>query len=255
MISALDEIDSIVRCIEAGAVDYLPKPFAPALLRARIRASLENKLLRDRERAMMEEIQHRQGAQRGAAAVASCRARWSSASTTARRWSPTISRKRPSCSPTSSISRRSPARLLAVRCGRRSQPHLLGLRPAGRSVSARRRSRPSATATWWRSACPEPREDHAAVAARLSLRCSKRSHAIRSEIDAPIQLRDRHAYRTCDRGRDRRAQIRLRHLGHDGEYREPHGIARRCPIACMSRRRSPTGSPASSVSFRAARSR
>ena len=56
MISALDELDSIVRCIEAGAVDYLPKPFAPPLLRARIRASLENKFLHDREREMMQEI-------------------------------------------------------------------------------------------------------------------------------------------------------------------------------------------------------
>jgi class 3 adenylate cyclase len=56
MISALDELESIVRCIEAGAVDYLPKPFAPPLLRARIRASLENKFLHDRERAMMQEI-------------------------------------------------------------------------------------------------------------------------------------------------------------------------------------------------------
>jgi len=56
MISALDELDSIVRCIEAGAVDYLPKPFAPPLLRARIHASLENKFLRDREREMMREI-------------------------------------------------------------------------------------------------------------------------------------------------------------------------------------------------------
>ena len=34
----------------------MPKPFEPALLRARIRACLENKLLRDRERAMIEEI-------------------------------------------------------------------------------------------------------------------------------------------------------------------------------------------------------
>jgi CheY-like chemotaxis protein len=49
MISALDEIDSVVRCIEMGAEDYLPKPFDPVLLRARISASLEKKRLRDQE--------------------------------------------------------------------------------------------------------------------------------------------------------------------------------------------------------------
>jgi serine phosphatase RsbU (regulator of sigma subunit)/FixJ family two-component response regulator len=49
MISALDEIEGVARCIEAGAEDYLPKPFNPILLRARINACLEKKRLRDLE--------------------------------------------------------------------------------------------------------------------------------------------------------------------------------------------------------------
>jgi len=49
MISALDEAGSVVRCIELGAEDYLPKPFEPVLLRARIGACLEKKRLRDQE--------------------------------------------------------------------------------------------------------------------------------------------------------------------------------------------------------------
>jgi adenylate cyclase len=57
MISALDEIDSIVRCIQAGAEDYLPKPFDPVLLNARINASLERKRLRDREQAFTQQLQ------------------------------------------------------------------------------------------------------------------------------------------------------------------------------------------------------
>jgi adenylate cyclase len=56
MISALGEIASTVRCIEAGAEDYLAKPFNPVLLRARINASLEKKHLRDREEAIREEL-------------------------------------------------------------------------------------------------------------------------------------------------------------------------------------------------------
>ncbi|MBF0557479.1 MAG: response regulator [Nitrospirae bacterium] len=43
MLSALDEIESVVRCLEAGAEDYLPRPFEPALLRARIGSCLKRK--------------------------------------------------------------------------------------------------------------------------------------------------------------------------------------------------------------------
>jgi DNA-binding response OmpR family regulator len=49
MISALDDMDGVVRCIELGAEDYLPKPFDPVLLRARVGACLEKKRLRDVE--------------------------------------------------------------------------------------------------------------------------------------------------------------------------------------------------------------
>ena len=48
MISALNEMNSVVRCIELGADDYLPKPFDPTLLKARVGATLEKKRLRDR---------------------------------------------------------------------------------------------------------------------------------------------------------------------------------------------------------------
>ncbi|MEM7025083.1 MAG: adenylate/guanylate cyclase domain-containing protein, partial [Pseudomonadota bacterium] len=56
MISALSELDSVVKCIELGAEDYLPKPFNAVLLNARISASLERKRLHDREQAHLEEI-------------------------------------------------------------------------------------------------------------------------------------------------------------------------------------------------------
>lgn len=57
MISALDQIDSVARCIEAGAEDYMPKPFNPVLLRARINASIEKKRLREREQIFVKQLQ------------------------------------------------------------------------------------------------------------------------------------------------------------------------------------------------------
>ena len=57
MISAVDEIESVVRCIELGAEDYLSKPFNPTLLRARVGVCLEKKRLRDREAAYLETIE------------------------------------------------------------------------------------------------------------------------------------------------------------------------------------------------------
>jgi two-component system NtrC family sensor kinase len=57
MISALDESNSVVRCIQMGAEDYLMKPFDAVLLSARIRASLDKKRLRDAERQRAEELQ------------------------------------------------------------------------------------------------------------------------------------------------------------------------------------------------------
>ncbi len=60
MISALDELATVVRCIEAGAEDFLPKPFNPTFLHARIGASLEKKSLRDQEQAYLRQIEETQ---------------------------------------------------------------------------------------------------------------------------------------------------------------------------------------------------
>src|ERR687898_698962 len=56
MISAVDEIDTVVRCIEMGSEDYLPKPFNPVLLRARINAALAKKRLQELERERVREV-------------------------------------------------------------------------------------------------------------------------------------------------------------------------------------------------------
>lgn len=64
MITALDDFDSTVRCIELGAEDYLPKPFNPILLRARVYALLEKKRLRDDARRNLERLEEEMDAAR-----------------------------------------------------------------------------------------------------------------------------------------------------------------------------------------------
>jgi adenylate cyclase len=54
--SALEELDSVVKCIEMGAEDYLTKPVNPVLLKARIGASLEKKRLRDQQRELIRKF-------------------------------------------------------------------------------------------------------------------------------------------------------------------------------------------------------
>jgi class 3 adenylate cyclase len=63
MTSSLDELDSVVKCVEMGAEDYLNKPINPVLLNARITASLEKKRLRDQQRELISKFTTREVAE------------------------------------------------------------------------------------------------------------------------------------------------------------------------------------------------
>ena len=56
VVSGVEGLDSVVRCIQMGAEDYLTKPVNRVLLKARIDASLEKKLLRDRQSALLKRL-------------------------------------------------------------------------------------------------------------------------------------------------------------------------------------------------------
>ena len=57
MISAADELDNVVRCLELGAEDYLSKPFNPMVLNARVTASLDKRRLRNAEHAYVSRVE------------------------------------------------------------------------------------------------------------------------------------------------------------------------------------------------------
>lgn len=57
VLSALEEVEGAVRCIQLGAEDYLPKPFNLVLLKARVHAALEKKHLRDQDALRLLQIE------------------------------------------------------------------------------------------------------------------------------------------------------------------------------------------------------
>lgn len=94
IISGVDELASVVRCIGMGATDYLPKPFEPAILRARLESSLAAKRLRDLELEYLEQVSKVTSAAQAlesgsfdAAALADVAARADALGTLARRFS------------------------------------------------------------------------------------------------------------------------------------------------------------------------
>jgi class 3 adenylate cyclase len=57
VVSGLDDLDGIVRCIEMGAIDYLPRPIKPTLLQARVEATLADKRLRDDNARLLQTVE------------------------------------------------------------------------------------------------------------------------------------------------------------------------------------------------------
>ena len=57
MVSSMDDTDSIYRCIEMGADDYIQKPFVQSILDARISTCIEKKQLRDKEKQLLKDIE------------------------------------------------------------------------------------------------------------------------------------------------------------------------------------------------------
>lgn len=56
MISAHDKLESVIRCIEAGALDYITKPIEETFLLARVRSTLERKFLQDQQKALFQQL-------------------------------------------------------------------------------------------------------------------------------------------------------------------------------------------------------
>ena len=224
MISALSELDSIVRCIEAGADDYLAKPFDPTLLRARVGSSLEKKHLRDREREMVEalRIEKERSEQLllnilpkaivtrlncGETVIAD------QLSDVTILFSDLVDFTRLS----SQLSARDLVRLLN---GLFSEFDRLAL---GLGVE---KIKTIGDAYMLAGGLPEPRTDHAHAVADMALAMIEAVERVNCEVTDPPADAHRHSFRRRGGRGHRDPQIRLRHLGRCGEHRQSHGVAR-----------------------------
>ena len=181
MISALDELDSTVRCIEAGAEDYLPKPFNPVLLRARISASLEKKRLLDelraekeRSEALLLNILPRtivERMRRGETVIADRIAEATILFADLVGFTALA------------------ARLLSRGDRGAAGRDLLSVRRAGRPATGSKRSRPPATATWWRAGFRSREPITPRRLRRWRSRCSMPSRPPADAVGEQLQLR------------------------------------------------------------------
>ncbi len=225
MISALNELDSIVRCIEAGADDYLAKPFDPILLRARVGSSLDKKHLRDREREMVEALRVEKARSEqlllnilpqaivtrlnGGEAVIADQLR-----DVTILFADIVGFTRIASSMTA-------ADLVRMLNGLFSEFDRLAVEHGVEKIKTVGDNYMLA------GGLPDPRPDHAPCRCRHGARDAGRRRARQPRPANPPADAHRHPFRRRRGGRDRHPQVRLRRLGQGGEHRQPHGIARR----------------------------
>ena len=218
IISASEDLESIVKAVELGAEDYIPKPFNPTLLKARIDASLTRKRLRDHEAAYTRRLEEeRRRADRFLRAILPDEA-VRELKATDERASRGASTTSPSCSATSSASRPIARTIRRNRWSRRW---------AGWSAASRR----PPSSTGWRSSRPwaTPSLPRPACCARSTARCWPAS--------GPATTWWRRRPSSIRRGRCASASTRarwwrhhgqpalpVRPVGRRGQHRRPHRL-------------------------------
>ena len=223
MISALSELDSIVRCIEAGADDYLAKPFDPILLRARVGSSLEKKHLRDREREMVEALRIEK--ERSEQLLLNILPkeivkRMHGGETVIADYLADVTILFADLVGFTKLSSRlSAADLVRLLNGLFSEFDRLALKLGVEKIKT------IGDAYMLVGGLPEPRADHADAVADMALAMIETVERLNCDLPTPLANAHRHSFRRRGGRSHRDPQVRLRHLGRCGKHRQSHGVA------------------------------